>query len=83
MDGVLHGFRVADLNGSCRTGGSRHLIHCVKKRRKRLFFAGADADDRNAQTAGQERQVQPDLFLFCLVHQVDANDDPGRDLHRL
>ena len=47
------------------------------------LFPGSDPNHRNPQPPGQEAQVQGKALALRLVHQVDADHHPGRDLQDL
>ena len=72
-----------DSGGVGFAGRGGYLIKCVEQSIQGAFFPGGGANDRNPQAAGKKRKIQPDFFAPGLIHQVDADNDPGGYFHGL
>ncbi len=80
-EGAFYGIGVYDLAGGGVLPG--RLQGGAGQGGEAFPAAGDGGNDRYAQLLGKQSGLYPDAFLFRFIHQVDAYDDPGGDLHGL
>lgn len=77
------GARVAHRKGGSFYPVVNHLVKGVQQGGKTPLFSGDGADNRDAQTPGEDWKVDMNSLSSGLIHQVDTDDNVWGNLNGL